>query len=425
MDRAALSRAVEAAGTPLFVYDGTALRARAAALRAALPAPTELYYSLKANPNLHLSRLLADAGFGLEVCSPAELATALRTGADPARMLYVGPAKRAEDCAACVAAGLGLVAAESLQDLEQLQDAARDAARVQGVILRINPASPGQGKLVMSGRATQFGIDASLMADAVAQVENASHLELRGTHVYLGTRNLDVEAIAANTALAIATFEEVQALVGRPLPFADLGGGFGVPYYEGEVALDLDALGARLRGVLARARTRNPETTFAFELGRYVVAESGYCCLTVTQIKEAHGEAFAVCDGGSNVFATATASVMRRRFPIEALRARGQADRTYSVTGPLCTPTDVLVPKTVLPELSVGDVLVLPQAGAYGPSASAHGFLSFGHPAEVLIEDGCIRQIRARDSIERILAPQIQSPVLARLDACEDQEVAA
>ncbi len=413
MKHSLLIDATKAAGTPVFVYDNSHIKRRIRDLRAALPKETALYYSLKANPNLHISAQMTEHGLGLEVCSPVELETALRTGIDPARIIYVGPAKTAENCAQCIARGVGLVVVESLEELQMLEAATRSARQVQGVVLRINPTAPGHGKLVMSGRATQFGIDESLLRSAVAQCAKCTSLSLRGSHVYLGTRNLDINALTANTELAIATFEKLQAMAGSHLEFADLGGGFGVPYFDGEQPLDLTQLGIALAGPLNKAQARHPATTFAFELGRYLVAESGYCCIRVVHIKRSHGRVFAVCDGGTNVFATATASITRRKFRINALtpNIKGKQE-IYTITGPLCTPTDALVSGVELPELQVGDILAMPNAGAYGPSASHTRFLSFGHPAEVLVEDATISLIRARETVDDMLAPQLHKTEL-------------
>lgn len=126
-------------------------------------------------------------------------------------------------------------------------------------------------------------------------------------------------------------------------------------------------------------------------------------------VKESLGERFVVADGGTNhhMAAVGVGSFVKRNFPIRSLtRYRDEPSDTYTVTGPLCTPNDVIGKKVALPPVEAGDLLGVERSGAYGPTASPGLFLSHGFPAEVLVHNGAAHLVRERDRREEILAKQ-------------------
>jgi diaminopimelate decarboxylase len=165
-------------------------------------------------------------------------------------------------------------------------------------------------------------------------------------------------------------------------PLVNLGGGFGVPYFAGDVALDVERVGGALADALASRPAILAETRFAIELGRWLVAEAGVYLTRVIDVKQSQGETFVVVDGGLNHQLAASGNfgtVVRRNYPIAVATRMGQgAADTVSVVGPLCTPLDRLGDKIALPPVDVGDLIAIFMAGAYGASASPTAFL--GHP---------------------------------------------
>lgn len=401
-----IERAAAALGTPLYLYDASALRARAAALRAALPG-VSFAYSLKANPNISIVRTLKEEGIGAEICSLCELEAALLAGTPPGRILFVGPAKSQGEIERAVAVGVRVVVAESVEEIACIGATARRLGRVQPIALRINPSFEGRGaRLAMSGRATQFGIDRGCMQDAVRTVEGTQALRLDGLHVYMGTRILEAERIVENTLNVMGLADELEAITGEPLRLLDVGGGFGVPYAGDEATLELAALGGVLAPRIAAWRRGRP-TDVMFELGRYLVAEAGVFVTRVLYAKTTRGKSFAVCDGGSNCHAAAgQAASFRRGFPVAPVRPRPGPHRPWQVTGPLCTPTDVVAQDVPMSDPRPGDLMRIDRSGAYGPTASPTGFLSFGAPAEAMLEGGGLTVIRERQTPADILAPQ-------------------
>jgi diaminopimelate decarboxylase len=213
-------------------------------------------------------------------------------------------------------------------------------------------------------------------------------LAVLGFHIFSGSQSLKAEAIieaqTQTAALALRLAEHVRG----PLRMLNIGGGFGIPYFPGEAALDLAPIGAALHGTLERVQSALPDVAVAIELGRYLVGEAGVYVARVVDRKVSRGQVFLVTDGGLHHHLAASGNfgqVIRKNYPV-AVGNRMDADReAVSVVGPLCTPLDLLAERMELPRAEPGDLVVVFQSGAYGRSASPAAFLSHPDAAEVLV----------------------------------------
>ncbi|MEJ2853342.1 MULTISPECIES: type III PLP-dependent enzyme [unclassified Saccharothrix] len=397
-------------GTPLYVYDGDQLIGALAALRTKLHPALEVFYSLKSNPNVSVFALLHTHGARAEVSSLVELRTALAAGADPEDVIFLGPGKSDAELEACVEAGICAIVAESVEELDRIDRIADDLGVRQRVLLRVNPAvSPGGARLTMGGKPRQFGIDEEVVLGLRDLPARYPQVDVAGVHVYLGTRILDADTVVANTRYALDLAERVSAATGIPLEVVDIGGGFGVAYFDGETDLDLDAVAEGLNPLLARFAAAHPGTRLLLESGRFLAARAGTYVVGVRYVKESMGERFAVTDGGTHhhMAAVGIGSFVKRNFPVELLsrEADGPAE-PWHVTGPLCTPNDTIAKNASLPPLRVGDLLGVLRSGAYGPTASPGLFLGHGFPAEVLVHRGEAHLVRSRDTAEDLMRKQ-------------------
>jgi diaminopimelate decarboxylase len=395
-------------GTPLYVYDGDTLRDVYEGLRDRLDPAVDIFYSLKANPNVSVCAVLAGLGAGMEVSSLAELRTAQWAGADPRDTIFLGPGKSTGELRACIEAGVHAVVVESFAELTAL-DAMAGPDGVDAV-LRVNPDFTTKGsRLSMGGKPRQFGIDQSQLHSARERIAALRRVRVGGIHIYMGTRNLDPTGIAHNTRSTFEVAERLSADLGIPLSTVDIGGGLGVAYFDNEKDLDLEETTAGINAAVADFRSRHPQTRVILELGRFLVARCGTYVVRVRYVKQSRGEWFAVTDGGMNhhMAAVGVGSFVKRNFPVRSLsRPDEPAAERYTLTGPLCTPDDVLGRQVALPEVRPGDLLGVERSGAYGPSASPVLFLSHGHPAEVLVLDGTAHLVRDRDTVEDLLGKQ-------------------
>ncbi|MEV7099590.1 diaminopimelate decarboxylase [Amycolatopsis sp. NPDC051045] len=405
-----IAELAERYGTPLFVYDGDELGGRLTALRERLHPRLEIFYSLKSNPNISVCALLHAHGARAEVSSMAELITARRAGVAGEDIIFLGPGKSASELAACLDEGVYTVVCESFGELRLLDDLARERGIEARVALRVNPSFAVKGSgLTMGGKPRQFGIDEEQLLASTDLVSRHPHLRLMGVQVYMGTRILDEEPIIENTRRIFELAERLSRRIGFPLEMVDVGGGLGVAYFDGERDLDRDLLVSMLNPVIDEFAQRHPATRLVMELGRYLTATSGTYVVRVRYTKTSLGQNFAVADGGTNhhMAAVGIGSYVKRDFPIRLLnRIDEPATETWQVTGPLCTPNDVLAKKAALPAVRPGDLIGVGRSGAYGPTASPVLFLSHGYPAEVIVHGGHAYLVSERDEPADLLRRQ-------------------
>jgi diaminopimelate decarboxylase len=194
-----------------------------------------------------------------------------------------------------------------------------------------------------------------------------------------------IECQRATIALAL----ELAPLLPGGLRYLNLGGGFGIPYFEGEAPLDLARVSGALDALLGRHAAALEGTELVLELGRYLVGEAGYYVTRVVDLKTSRERHYAVVDGGMNHHLANSGNlgqVLRRNYPVVVGNKVGvAAGPRVTVTGPLCTPLDMVADDVALPPLAIGDLVVVLQSGAYGNSASPHGFLSRPPPREILV----------------------------------------
>ncbi|QBI52622.1 type III PLP-dependent enzyme [Streptomonospora litoralis] len=397
-------------GTPLYVYDADSFGRQYRGLREALCPRVEMFFSLKANPNVSVCALLHSYGARAEVSSLVELRTARRAGVAPEDIIFLGPGKSAAELAACLDEGIAAVVCESFGELESLDRIAADRGQRAPVTLRVNPAFSVKGsRLTMGGKPRQFGIDEQALYEAPDLVDRFPSLRIAGVHAYMGTRILASEVVEENTAKILDMAERIAERLGFPLELVDIGGGLGIAYFHGESDLDAAELTERINPVLEKFAAARPQTRMIMELGRYLTAPAGEYVVGVRYVKESMGESFAVSDGGTHhhMAAVGIGSFVKRNFPIRLVGAEPAAPtRPWNVTGPLCTPNDTLVTKAELPDPKPGDLLAVGRSGAYGPSASPGLFLSHGYPAEVLVHEGRELLIRERDTPDDLFAKQ-------------------
>lgn len=372
--------------TPFFAYDRQLITDRVGAVRAALPDGVELRYAVKANPMPALLACMSGLVDGFDVASSLEMRHALNTTVPPDRISFAGPGKTADELSAAVAAGV-TVELESANELARVRRAGDRLGLRPRVALRVNPDFAVRGAAMrLGGGPQQFGVDAELAPDLLAGMAD---LDFEGFHVFAGSQNLRAESICEAQRRTVDLLLRLAAAAPGPVRSLNLGGGFGIPYFDRDQPLDLGPIGANLADLIEHVvRPRLPRTRIVIELGRYLVGEAGVYVTRVVDRKESRGTTYLVVDGGMHHQLAASGNfgqVLRRNYPISLAHPDTAAAETVTVVGCLCTPLDVLAHGVELPRADVGDLVVLYQAGAYGLTASPVGFLSHPAPAEVLV----------------------------------------
>jgi diaminopimelate decarboxylase len=385
----ALPRLAQRVGrTPFFAYDRSLCGERVAQLRRQLPQAVGLHYSIKANPMPALVQHMAGLVDGLDVASGGELKVALDAGMAPGRISFAGPGKTDAELAQAVAAGIciNLESERELASVARLGEALGIAPRVA---MRINPAFELKSSgMKMGGGPKVFGIDAEEAPRLLRDVA-ALGLDFQGFQIFCGSQSLRADAIIEAQSRSIALALQLADDAPGPLRQLNIGGGFGIPYFPGETALEVTAIAAHLEGWLPRVAAAQPQARLSLELGRYLVGEAGVYVARVIDRKVSRGEVFIVTDGGMHHHLAASGNlgqIIRKNYPVAVGNRMAAIDSgPATVTGPLCTPLDVLADKMELAHAQIGDLIVVFQSGAYGASASPGGFLSHPAAVEVLV----------------------------------------
>ena len=399
-------------GTPFYLYHGETIVGRVRRVREAVG--TEVSYSVKANPSLGVCQLIArEREAGAEVASSGELAVALAAGFEPEDIVFAGPGKTDDELRRVVEAGIFADNVESLGEIDRLAKIAKAMGREIGVGLRINPTAQLMGsQMRMGGTVGQFGMDQAELREAVEKTLSHPELILRGIHVYTATQVFEVEPLLEHCRNIFEIALEAADYAGEPLEMIDFGGGFGVPYFEKMSEFNLERFGEGFRELLNTYRTdqRLEGCRFLFELGRYLVADSGVYVTRAVDVKQTRGKTFVITDGGMNHHLTATGNmgqVFRKSYPLLNLtRMSGVPEEGVAVAGPCCTPLDMFGSSISLADPEVGDLIGVFYSGAYGFSASNLGFLSHPAPAEVLLWRGEAHLLRAGGKPEDVLDGQ-------------------
>jgi diaminopimelate decarboxylase len=398
-------------GTPLYVYSARTIRDRYARVRAAYSAlRADVHYSVKANSNLALLRLLRDEGAGFDVVSGGEIERCLKAGVAPERIVFAGVGKTVRELERALAVGVGLIDVESadeLADLAELAGAARAARPVRTIryALRLNPdVDAGTHEYVTTGlKRNKFGVPFDEAMELLARHGRDAALEFRGFHVHFGSQVTDPARFREAAEVAARRVEAARR-AGFAVHLLNVGGGFAARYEREPPAIE--AVAAAVVPVLAPLKVE-----ILLEPGRYVVAEAGLLVTRVLTVKGPHAggerdaKSFVVVDAAMNdLIRPALYDAEHPVTPVLAPPASAEQLRA-DVVGPVCESGDFLARDRVLARPARGDLLAIETAGAYG-FAMASQYNSRPRAAEVLVDGADVRLVRRRETIDDLLAPE-------------------
>lgn len=374
---------------PFYVYDMHAISERISLLRNIFQDGIKIHYAVKANPHdeiLSLMRTLAD---GIDVSSGGEIDSALKSGIPASTIGFSGPGKSFEELEKAVAAGI-TIHLESFAELERVTEAGNSTGAQPVVAIRINPDFELKSSgMKMSGGSKPFGVDQEMVPSMIKQVKSHG-LSIKGFHVFTGSQNLHAENIIQSQDKIIDMLLELSNILGDIPDLLNIGGGFGIPYFESEQPLNINAIASFLNMKLMELRTKRSDACITLELGRYLVGEAGYYVTQVIERKSSRGKNFIITNGGMNHNLAASGNlgqVIRRNYPISVgNNIVSEELETVSISGPLCTPLDIIAESVRLPKMKEGDLVVVHQSGAYGLTASPVNFISHPAPSELTVK---------------------------------------
>lgn len=373
-------------GTPLYAYDGDKIVSQYQKLKSNLPENIDIFYSMKTNPLLGVCQLFKSLDSSIEVASIGELYTALSAGFKPEQIIFTSPGKAYDELEYAIDNQIYSINIESIEEAVIINKIAAEKNKKVDISIRVNPDFDATcSSIKMSGVPTQFGIDQVLLGKAFETFSQLPNINVIGIHIYLGTQALRADRIIYAIEQIISLALQVSDEYKFPLKFLDMGGGFGIPYFKGDIELDLDAMKAGIAEVWDKYKERLANTRVAVESGRFLMAESAMYLTKILYKKECKGNKYIVCDGGSSQHASSAflGRHIRNNFPMHVLNKTEGAEEVI-VAGPLCTPTDIIGQRVTLPIIETGDIIAIEKSGAYGLTQSPLAFLSHPSPAEVI-----------------------------------------
>jgi diaminopimelate decarboxylase len=398
----AIERIVAEHGTPTYVYSRASIIRRLDEFRAAFASlPHLIAYSVKANGNLEVLRLLARHGAGADIVSGGELHRALLAGIPPASILFSGVGKTVHEMAMALSAGIMAFNVESEGELRALSELARAMQVVAPVALRVNPdiESPTPHHYTRTGgRATKFGIPWESARSLYRLAAELPAIEIRGIDVHIGSQITDPEPYRLAIRRVLELVERLRD-DGIAPEFLDVGGGFGIAYDEerSPAAQDFaDVLVPELQDCGMR---------IVFEPGRFITGHAGALAARVLYIKEMGGRTFVITDAGMNDLLRPSHYASYHRID-PGVRTPGREVRRVDVVGPVCESGDFLALDRDTPMPQAGELLVVGTAGAYGFSM-ASTYNSRPRPAEVLVDGDGFRLIRRRENYDDLVRGEI------------------
>ena len=382
-------------GSPLYVYDASVIEAAYRRIEAAFAGVDLLLaYSVKANSNLKILRLLMNLGAGADIVSRGELHRCLAAGFSPDDMVFAGVGKTEVEMEAALEAGILAFNVESAEELQVLSQVAERLGRSAPVALRVNPdiVADTPHEYTRTGHeATKFGIPVDRVLDLYRWAAEQPALEIRGIDVHIGSQILEPEPYERALDHVLELAAEVRT-EGIDLDFVDLGGGYGVGY-DGEDGMSVEDLAAMVVPRVAEAGLR-----LILEPGRFIVGEAGILVTRVLYVKHSGPKTFVVMDGGmTDLIRPSHYQGFHRIEPV--ISREEAAHEVVDVVGPICETGDFLARDRMLQMPTHGDLLAVHTAGAYG-FVMASNYNSRPRPAEVVVDGAEVTLARRRESLD-------------------------
>ncbi|PWD86395.1 diaminopimelate decarboxylase [Ignatzschineria cameli] len=401
IDQVRLTAVAEEFQTPVYIYSAEKILANYEAYRRGFgDYPHLICYAVKANSNLSILKLLAEAGSGFDIVSRGELKRVLAAGGDPIKVVYSGVGKRNCDLEFALKAGIGCFNVESVAEVYMLNKIAGKLGVKAPVSLRINPNVDAKTHPYISTglKENKFGISMTDALPMYREMARMPHIDIQGIDFHIGSQLTEMEPYAEALDITLSLIDELSAL-GIHLKYLDMGGGLGIRY-EDETLIDpakwieqaIEKIGDRDLKIL-------------IEPGRSIVGDAGVLVTQVILTKENEGKNFAVVDAAMNdLIRPALYSSWMNIINLDE-RDEGEI-KNYDIVGPICETGDFLGKDRPL-ALTSGDYLAITHAGAYG-FTMASNYNSRGRAAEVLLVGDDAKLIRKRESEESLYIDELE-----------------
>ncbi len=407
-DRVPLARLAKEYGTPLYVYSATTIRQRVRLFAEAFAGLRHtICYSVKANSNLSILRLLADLGTGFDIVSGGELER-VRQAAKPSlrRVVFSGVGKTAPEIDTALAANILVFNVESAAELDLLEQRARHLGKRAPVALRVNPDVFAETHPYISTGMSEhkFGVEMRAANALYSQAARSKFLAPIGVSVHIGSQIRSAEPFGQALRRVGELVRDLKTSLGIEIQHIDAGGGLGISYKPDSEPFDAEAA-VQEYAQQVRAALAGFDGELLLEPGRFIIAEAGALVARVLHEKRNGNKIFVVTDAAMNdLIRPALYQAYHAILPVR--RDETSKPVTVDVVGPVCETGDFFARDRELPQMRAGDTIAVLDAGAYGMSLSSN-YNSRPRAAEVLVEGRAHRLIRRRETMRDLLAAEL------------------
>ncbi len=401
-------------GTPLYVYSQASILGTLQALQTAFAELDPLVcYSVKANSNLGILKVMAEHGSAFDVVSSGELYRVGLAGGDPGKTVFAGVGKTDEEIKAGLDAGVLMFNVESEAELDAIARVAATVGKVAPIALRVNPdVDPKTHRYTSTGKKeSKFGMDID-RAERVARTAVAiPSIRMIGMHMHIGSQITSTEPYAGAVAKGVELIGRLREM-GHPIAWYNMGGGYGINY-KGHEARPVEEFARVIVPGVKAAGCR-----LAIEPGRVIVGNAGILLSRVLYTKQSGEKRFLIQDAAMNdLIRPALYESYHRIWPAalpagippapEDAETPVPGTEPWDVVGPICESGDFLAKDRLLPRLDKGALLAIFSAGAYG-MVMASNYNTRPRAAEVLVDGPTARLVRRRETVEDLVRHEVE-----------------
>ncbi len=389
---------VKVCETPFYVYSQEIITRKVEMTKKVLG--ENIFFSVKANSNQAILKLMQSLNIGADVVSVGELKRSLSAGFPPDRIIFEGVGKSKEDLIYAMQKNIRLINTESLEEIKLLQRLALEKNRIVDIGVRLNPNVDGGtiSKISTGKKTDKFGIEINEIENIANLITNCKNLNLIGISCHIGSQISNIDSYK-NTFFEMKKAADKFLSSGINVKHVDLGGGFHVKYNDNDPEFKIEDIKKELDVCF---NSSNYE--LSFEPGRYLIAEAGILVTSIINTKKNGGINYLIVDAGMNTLVRP--AMYNAYHEIETINKRKNDSITYTVAGPICESSDIFTRNIKLPKQNVGDIMIIKNTGAYGKVMSST-YNTRSLPTEVLVNKENFAMIYTPHKIEKYIEDDI------------------
>ncbi|MGP1411856.1 MAG: diaminopimelate decarboxylase family protein [Peptoanaerobacter stomatis] len=357
----------------------------------------DFLYSVKCNPHTLVLDTIFKNKIGSDAASLNEVLISKEKGVSKENIYYSAPGKNRKSIEQSI--DIAVIIADSLSEIELIDEIARNKGIVVNIGVRINPDFSFTGDF---GGSSKFGIDEEQFIEKVPSLKEKKNIKITGIHAHVKSQELEKNNLVNYYKRMFKLSEKIQNVLGYELDFINLGSGIGITYSPDDVEIDIESLAKETVGIIKSYKEKFKNTRIFIETGRYLVGKNGIYATKVLDKKLSRKKKYVILSNTLNGFVRPSMSktVMKYAssspmpyepfftcedaFQFKALTDRSDIE-TVNLVGNLCTAIDVIAEDINLPVLEKDDVIVITNAGAYASVLTPMQFSSQEKPPELFL----------------------------------------